>query len=112
METIIALSRGGKDRFAASSSSVFEGKLAVGPALPPTADAIGVNVEPGGDLDIGKRGMFVQEQDQMGSLAKVRRRRTCRREAARLGEELVGKSRAIAWRWARHVAALLSEQSL
>src|SRR4051794_27011289 len=63
MEAIIALSRGGKDRLAASSRSVFEGKLVLGPALPPTADAIGVKVKSGGDFDIGKRGMFVQKQD-------------------------------------------------
>src|SRR4051795_1882871 len=41
MDTIRALSRGGKDRLAATSGIVLEGKLAVGPALPPTADAIG-----------------------------------------------------------------------
>src|SRR4051812_17620285 len=64
MEAIIALSRGGKDRLAASSGSVFEGKVALGPALPPTADAIGVKVESSSGLDIGKRGTLVQKQDQ------------------------------------------------
>jgi hypothetical protein len=112
MEAIIALSRGGKGRLAASSRRVFEGKLAVGPALPPTADAIGVKVESDGGLGIGKRGMLVQKQDQMGSLPKVRRRRASPHEASGLAEELVGKNRAIAWRWARHVAAPLNEQSL
>jgi hypothetical protein len=60
MDTIRALSRGGKDRLAATSGIVLEGKLAVGPALPPTADAIGVKVELNGGFDIGKRGLLVQ----------------------------------------------------
>src|SRR5437764_3156220 len=54
MEAIIALSRGGKDGLAASSGSVLESKVALSPALPPTADAIGVKVESGSDFDIGK----------------------------------------------------------
>jgi hypothetical protein len=54
METTMALSRGGKDRLAATSGSVFEGKLATRPALPPAADAIGVKVEAGSGFDIGK----------------------------------------------------------
>src|SRR5947208_8256892 len=61
MDTTIALSRGGKDGLAAASRSVFEGKLPLGPALPPTADAIRVKVEPAGDFDIGNRGAIVQE---------------------------------------------------
>src|SRR5258708_2760526 len=63
MEVIMALSRGGKDRLAASSRSVFESKLTCGPALPPTADAVGMEVEPSTDFDIGERGLCVQEQD-------------------------------------------------
>src|ERR1700677_108471 len=58
MDAIMALSRGGKDGLAASSGGIFESKLAFGPALPPTADAIGVQVESGSDFDIGKQGMF------------------------------------------------------
>src|SRR3954466_12388054 len=85
-ETTIALSRGGKDRLAAPPGIILEGKLALGPALPPAADAVRVKVEPGSDLDVGKRGAFVQEQDQMRSLPKVRAGRASGREAPGLGE--------------------------
>src|SRR3954454_3559644 len=51
-ETTIALSRGGKDRLAAPPGIILEGKLALGPALPPAADAVRVKVEPGSDLDV------------------------------------------------------------
>src|SRR3954454_7513100 len=69
MDATMALSRGGKGRLAASPRSVFEGKLALGPALPPTADAVGMKVESGSDFDMGKRGMFVQKQDQLRPLS-------------------------------------------
>jgi len=65
MDTIRALSRGGKDRLAATSGIVLEGKLAVGPALPPTADAIGVKVELNGEL--------IQDVD-LGTLDKPAKR--------------------------------------
>src|SRR5260370_5484724 len=61
MEVIMARSRGGKDRLAASSRSVFEGKLACGPALPPAANAVGGGAQPSTDFDIGKRGLLVPE---------------------------------------------------
>jgi hypothetical protein len=61
MEVTRALSRGGKDRLAASSGSIFEGKLAFSPALPPTADAIGVEVESGSDFDVGNRRALMQK---------------------------------------------------
>jgi len=112
IEATTALSRGGKEGLAASSRSIFEGKLALSPALPPTADAIGMKVESGSDFDIGCRGMFVQKQHQVGSLSKVRRRRTSSCESSSLGEELIGEGRTVAWRWSGHKTAPLSEQSL
>src|SRR5947209_8256402 len=102
MDATMALSRGGKGRLAAAPGSVLESKLALGPALPPTADAVGVKVESSSDFDIGKRGLFVQKQDQVRSLSEVRRRRARDRESSSLGEELMGKARAIAWCRSRH----------
>src|SRR5271168_4144037 len=67
METTTALSRGGKDRLAATSRIVFQGKPAVGPPLSPTADAVWMQVEPSTGFDIRQRGMFVQKQDQTRS---------------------------------------------
>jgi hypothetical protein len=112
MDAITALSRGGKEGLAASSRSIFEGKLALGPTLPPTADAIGMKVESGSDFDIGYRGIVVQKQHELGSLAKVRRRCTSSRESSSLGEEFIGEGRTVAWQWSGHGTALLSEQSL
>jgi hypothetical protein len=97
MDARMALSRGGKDGLAASSGSVFEGKLALGPALPPAADAVRVKVEPASDFDVGKRGTFVQEQDQLRSLSEVRCRRASRLEASGLGEKFLGETRAVKW---------------
>src|ERR1700722_11208394 len=77
MDTIMALSRGGKDRLAATSRVVLQSQAALGPALPPTADAIGVKVELRSSFDIGKRGLCVQKQDQTRSLSKMRGRRAC-----------------------------------
>src|SRR5277367_5754469 len=48
MEATMALSRGGKDRLAAASGLVLEGQLASGPALPPTADGTGVEIDQSG----------------------------------------------------------------
>src|SRR5258708_11458789 len=42
MEATIALSRGGKDRLAATAERVFESELACGPTLPPMPDGIGM----------------------------------------------------------------------
>src|ERR1700678_1096916 len=111
MDTTTALSRGGKDGLAASSCSVFQGKVTFGPALSPTADAVGVKVEPGSNSNIGKRGVFVEDQNQMRSLPKVRRRRASCCKASGLSEELIGKTRAIVWGWSRHVSAPQGEQS-
>src|SRR4051794_3681136 len=102
MEATMALSRGGKDGLAASSGSAFKGELTQGPALPPAADTIGVKVESGSGLDIGKRGRLVQQQDQMRSLPKVRRCRASQSESSRLGEKVVGEGRAVQRCWSRH----------
>src|SRR5947209_1399608 len=105
MDATMALSRGGKGRLAASPGSVLEGKLALGPALPPTADAVGMEVESASDFDMGKRGMFVEKQDQVRPLPKVRPGRARGRESSSLGEERIGKARAIAWCRSRHETA-------
>src|SRR5262249_56359738 len=97
MEATIGRSRGGKGWLAPSPRSVFENKLPLGPTLPPTPDAVGVKAEASRDLDIGKRRILVQKQDQARSLSKVRLGRARGRESPSLGEELGGKARVVAW---------------
>src|SRR5438270_8406418 len=53
MEATMALSRGGKGGLAASPGGVFESKIPSRPAPPPAADAVGVQVQPGGEIDVG-----------------------------------------------------------
>jgi hypothetical protein len=104
-ETIRALSRGGKDRLAASPAGILQGKLASGPALPPTADAVGVKVKPSAGLRVGDRGVFVEEQDQASALLPMCRSRAGAGEALRLGEEFIGKGWTMLWRRPRHETA-------
>jgi hypothetical protein len=61
METTIALSRGGKDRLAATSGIVLEVELATGPTFSPQADGVGVKIDHSSGLCVGKRGSLVQE---------------------------------------------------
>src|SRR5438067_1887257 len=80
MEAIIALSRGGKDGLAASSGSVFKGKIAFTPASPPEADGVRVKVEASSGRRVGKRGALLEQQDQVGALAEMGRRRARQEE--------------------------------
>jgi hypothetical protein len=105
METTTALSRGGKDRLAARSRIVLEGKLTSRPALPPKPDGVGMKVDPGSGFHVGKQGEFVKKQDQAGALPEVRRRGASPEEASGLGEELIGEGGAMKWRRARHETA-------
>jgi len=98
----MALSRGGKDRLAAAAGIVLEGEPARGPALPPTADGIGMQVETSGGGRIGERRRFVEEQNQVSALPEVRRCRASVREAPGLGEELIREGRAMKRRRAGH----------
>src|SRR3954470_23834152 len=107
METPMALSRGGKGRLPAAPRGIVEGKLPLSPALPPAADTVRVKVELSGDLDVGSRRAFVQEQYQESPLPEVRCCSACGGESSGLGEELIGEARPIAWRWSRHGTALL-----
>src|SRR5687767_1463252 len=63
-----ARSSGGKSDGSAAAGSVVEHEVAPGPALPPTANRIGMELHflPGGH--VGERGMLVQQQDQCGAL--------------------------------------------
>jgi hypothetical protein len=105
MDAMMALSRGGKDRLAATSGSVLEGKLPTGPAFPPEADRVGVQVEASSGCHVGKRGSLMQEQDQVGALPEVGRSGASRRKSSRLGEELVGEGRVKARERPRHETA-------
>src|SRR3984957_14445069 len=89
MDTTIALSRGGKDGLATSSGSVFQGKLTFGPALPPKPDGVGVKVEASSGCRVGKRGMFVEKQDQVGALAEMGRSGSSHCDSLGLSEKLI-----------------------
>src|SRR3954463_5666575 len=65
MDTTTALSRGGKGGPAASPGSICKGKLPLGPALPPEADGVRVQVKARGRGRVGKRGAVVQQHDQL-----------------------------------------------
>src|SRR3954465_6984175 len=88
IEATTALSRGGKDRLTATAGIVLEGELTSGPALPPAADGIGMEVETSGGSHVGERWGFVEEQDQSCTLPQMRRRGSSVEEASSLGEEL------------------------
>jgi hypothetical protein len=92
-----ALSRGGKDGLAASSGSVLKGKIPLGPALPPAADAVRVEVETRGEIDVGDQRVLVQKQDQPRPLPEVRSRRASRDQSSGLVEEVIGETWAIVW---------------
>jgi hypothetical protein len=105
MDTRTALSRGGKDRLAATSGIVLKGQLTTSPALPPTANAIGVKVELSSGFDVGDRGIFVQQQNQLRSLAQVRGPGACLCASAGLGEKLLWEAGTIMRQWSRHATA-------
>src|SRR5947209_16296844 len=71
MEVTMALSRGGKGGLASASVVILEGEAACGPALPPQADGVGVEADPGGSFGVGNLGQLVEEQDQAGALMEV-----------------------------------------
>jgi hypothetical protein len=105
MDVTIARSRGGKDGLAATSGVVLEGEPACGPALSPKPDGVGVEAEASSGLHVGKRGEFVEQQDQVGALPKVGRSGTRAGAASGLGEESLGEGRAMLWQRPRHETA-------
>jgi hypothetical protein len=102
IEATTALSRGGKDRLTATAGIVLEGELTSGPALPPTADGIGMKIETSRGRHVAERRGFVEEQGQACTLPEVRRRGSSVEEASSLGEELVREGRVMKRRRARH----------
>ena len=64
-----------------------------------------MQVDAGGGGDVGKGGVLVQEQDQVGPLAEVGRGRAGRDETPGLCQEIIGEGRAIARGRARHETA-------
>src|SRR4051812_42986115 len=93
IEATTALSRGGKDRLTATAGIVVEGELTSGPALPPAADGIGMEIKTSSGSHVGERGEFVEQQDQACTLPGVRRRGSRAEEASSLGEELLREGR-------------------
>jgi hypothetical protein len=61
-----------------------------------------MQVESSGGGRIGKRRGFLEEQDQVGALPEVRRRRASAEEAPGLSEELIREARAMKRRRAGH----------
>ena len=90
MEATTALSRGEKDGLAAPSGFVLEAEPPFGPALPPTADAVRMQVEPSTGYDIGQRRKVMKDQDQTRSLSEMRCRRASGYETPCLGEKFLG----------------------
>ena len=64
-----------------------------------------MKVDPGSGCHVGKRGMFVQKQDQVSALAEIGRGGSSCRDSLGLGEELIREGRAIEWNRARHETA-------
>src|SRR4051794_5520884 len=62
MEVTSARSRGGKDRLAAASRVILEGKVTRSPALSPQSDGVGVEVKACCGLHVGKCGELVEQQ--------------------------------------------------
>jgi hypothetical protein len=91
-----------KDWLTATAGVVLEGKLTSGPALPPTADGIGMKIKTSSGRHVGERGEFVEEQDQACTLPEVRRCGARVEEASSLGEELIREGGAMKRRRARH----------
>jgi hypothetical protein len=102
MEATTALSRGGKGGLAAASRVVLEGEPPSGPALPPEPEGVGVEIDPGGGSGIGKRGGRMEEQDQSGALAEVRRGGPGEYQASGLGQEILGEDGAMTRQRSRH----------
>src|SRR5947209_10249330 len=102
MEARIALSRGGKGRLTATPGVILKGKLPPGPALPPQPDGVGVKIDPSSGCHVGKRGCFMQEQDQTGALAEVKGGGAGLHQTPGLCQKLSGEDGAVARRGSRH----------
>jgi hypothetical protein len=61
-----------------------------------------MQVQPGGGRRIGERRVLMEQQDQVGPLPEVRRRRASAGESPGLGEELLREGRAMDRRRAGH----------
>ena len=105
MEATTARSKGGKGGLPATPRLVLEAEPPFSPALPPTADAVRMQVEPSTGFDIGQRGKVMQDQDQTRSLSEMRCRRASGRETPCLGEKFLGETRTIVWQGSRHETA-------
>jgi hypothetical protein len=70
--------------------------------MAPEADRVGMKVETAAGLDIGERGLFVEQQDQLGTLMGLVSHRPGRGEAAGLVEKLRRELRAVSRRGAGH----------
>jgi hypothetical protein len=61
-----------------------------------------MKIETSSGFHVGKRGKFVEKQDQAGALPEVRRCCTSAEKASGLGDEFVREGRTMKWRRARH----------
>jgi len=71
---MVARSRGGKGGLAPPAGLILEVEEAVGPALTPVADGVGVKTDLQGGSDIGDVGLLVQKDNQTRPLEQMRRR--------------------------------------
>src|SRR3954454_9837940 len=65
----IASSRGGRGGLAPTPGPVFQGPIALRPTPAPVAYRVGVQLDEASGLDVGQRGVLVEQQDQGGALA-------------------------------------------
>jgi hypothetical protein len=76
---------------------IFEVEEAIGPALPPEADGVGVEADFSGGCDVGESGLLVQEDDQTRPLEQVSRSGAPTRQQPSLDEELHGETGLVEW---------------
>ena len=60
----IALSRGGKRGLAPASGLVFQGQVALAPTPAPVAHRVRMQLDMASRLDVGERGVLVEQKDQ------------------------------------------------
>jgi hypothetical protein len=98
MALTTASSRGGKGRLAPASGQVVQGEVALGPAAAPVTNRIGVKADLVAGLDVGEVGVLMEEQSQLGALAKLETDGAATGGLARLPEE-VGREDGAKRRW-------------
>jgi hypothetical protein len=91
----IASSRGGKLRLAPAPRLVLQGEAALGPALPPEPDGVGVQLHVGCGLGIREERLLMEQEDQAGSLSELEADGTSPSDGLSLSEEVRWECRQV-----------------